>query len=683
VIGRGRRTFAGMAGAREVARRFALRIRTQAVLLSVVPLTFLLILCVIASILQTRTEQTATWSQRSADALNQGDAMQKLLVDANRGVVDYTRQAKPNENTLAPYRTALTEVPKHGANLRRLVAGEPPEQRARAARFSNLSMTALGELTTFLTLWKAGKKAQAQAFVTSPRTRAVNTQWIDARDEFDQAERLLTLDRYAALHGEFGTLGTILLGSSIAGIVLTVFVTGQFGLRIARRLLRLADNARKLGRGEPSAVIGGGDEIADLDRVYHEMTRRIQETLHQKEEALAAYERAHHVASTLQRALLPQELPDLPGIAFDGVYVPGRSEAQVGGDWYDALRLADGRVLITIGDVAGSGLQAAVIMAAMREVIRGVAQVYADPATMIDAADRTLKAEHADSLVTAFVGVYDPIASTLSYCSAGHPSPLVRLPDGTVFDLPGQGLPLGLRSRDEGHCPAAEIPGGATLLFYTDGLTESTQDVIEGERRVRAALADPRIAERADLARALHDDVLRDGAHDDVAILVMRLEPISEQADRQHFRRWTFQTDDAATAQRARTVFATVLRDAGMFDDDVFTAELIFGELLSNAVRYAPGRADVVLDWTGGATAILHFLDRGPGFVVVPRLPTDLLSERGRGLFLVWSLSEDFNVTKRVDGGSHVRVVLTPRRKRGNNGVAHAAVPASPPDLVS
>ena len=76
------------------------------------------------------------------------------------------------------------------------------------------------------------------------------------------------------------------------------------------------------------------------------------------------------------------------------MYESGKSEAQVGGDWYDAVRLADGRVLVSIGDVAGSGLQAAVIMAAMREVIRGVAQVYADPATMIDAADRTLKSEH-------------------------------------------------------------------------------------------------------------------------------------------------------------------------------------------------------------------------------------------------------------------------------------------------
>jgi anti-sigma regulatory factor (Ser/Thr protein kinase) len=300
----------------------------------------------------------------------------------------------------------------------------------------------------------------------------------------------------------------------------------------------------------------------------------------------------------------------------------------------------------------------------MREVIRGVAQVYPDPATMIDAADRTLKAEHPEWLVTAFVAVFDPVALVLSYCTAGHPPPLLRRADGTIVELNSHGLPLGLRSRDEADARTMKVPDDATLLFYTDGLTESTRDVLDGERRVRAALADPAIAARPDLAQALHDVVLRDGAHDDVAILAMRLEPAGAELEGGHYRRWTFDTDDAVTAQRARTVFAESLSEAAMFDEDVFTAELIFGELLSNAVRYAPGRVDVVLDWTGTSTAILHFLDRGPGFVLMPRLPSDLLSERGRGLFLVWSLSEDFNVTKRADGGSHVRVVLSPRRKR-------------------
>lgn len=642
-----------------------MRIRTQAVLLSVVPLTFLIALFVIATVLQAKTEQTATWSQHSTAVLKQSDRLAKSITDANRSVVDFSR--KTGSANLAGYHQALHDVPLQGAELRRMVRGEAG-QDARAARFVSLTDDLMKILAAYVADWTAGRKAHAQAVVGSLRTRRTVDDWSTARRNFDEAERVAALARFDALHREFGWLNTVLLVASILGIALTLGVTALFGLRIARRLRRLSENAQRLERGEPSAVIDGSDEIADLDRVYHEMTRRIQETLRQREDALAAYERAHHVASTLQRALLPQGLPEIPGIEFDGVYEPGKSDAQVGGDWYDAVRLADGRVLISIGDVAGSGLQAAVIMAAMRQVIRGVAQVYADPATMIDAADRTLKAEHPDSLVTAFVAVFDPVARSLAYLSAGHPPPLLRRADGTVVELPSQGLPLGARLRDDVDARTTEIPEGATVVFYTDGLTESTRDVVAGEARLRQALTDPTVAAQRNLAKALYDDVLRDGASDDVAILAMRVDAsragASSEVVGQHFRRWVFETGDPATAQRSRAVFATVLSTGGMFEDDVFTSELIFGELLSNAVRYAPGPVEVVLDWSGTSTAILHFLDRGPGFTLMPRLPSDLLSERGRGLFLVWSLSEDFNVTKRADGGAHARVVLSPRRKR-------------------
>ncbi len=633
--------------------------------MSVVPLTFLIVLFIIATVLQAKTEQTAAWSQHSTAVLKQSDRLAKSISDANRSVVDFTK--KTGSASLAGYHTALHDVPLQGEELRRMVRGEPG-QDARAVRYVSATNDVVKILTAYLTDWTAGKKAHAQAVVGSLQTRRTVDAWSSARNSFDEAERVAALARFDALRRDFGWLNTLLLTASILGIALTLGVTALFGLRIARRLRRLSENAHRLERGEPSAVIDGGDEIADLDRAYHEMTRRLQETLRQREEALVAFERAHHVASTLQRALLPQGLPEIPGIEFDGVYEPGKSEAQVGGDWYDAVRLADGRVLISIGDVAGSGLQAAVIMAAMRQVIRGVAQVYADPATMIDAADRTLKAEHPDSLVTAFVAVFDPIARSLAYLSAGHPAPLLRRADGTVIELPSQGLPLGARMRDDSDARTAEIPDGATVVFYTDGLTESTRDIVAGEARLREALTDPAIATQPNLAKALYDDVLREGASDDVAILAMRVDASRPGASTEvvghHFRRWAFETGDHATAQRSRAVFATVLGAGGMFDDDVFTSELIFGELLSNAVRYAPGPVEVVLDWSGATTAILHFLDRGPGFTLMPRLPTDLLSERGRGLFLVWSLSEDFNVTKRLDGGAHARVVLSPRRKR-------------------
>ena len=651
-----------------------MRIRAQAVLLSVVPLTFLIVLFVIASILQTKTDQTATWSQRSTNTLKRSELIAKSVSDANNSLVEYTTKRAVPES-LTGYHAALNGLPAQIAELRKLVAGEPG-QDARAVRYGRATDGLLGVLTRYLTTWKTGKKAKAQADASSPQTRKIVEEFTAARHDFEETERVRALSRYDALHQDLERLGRVFLASSIAGIILTLFVTARFGLRIARRLRQLAENAQRLGRGEDAERISGSDEFTDLNETYIDMTQRLHETLREKEAALDAFDRAHHVASTLQRALLPQGLPEIAGIEFEGVYESGKSEAQVGGDWYDAVRLADGRVLVSIGDVAGSGLQAAVIMAAMREVIRGVAQVYADPATMIDAADRTLKSEHPDSLVTAFVGVFDPIARSLSYCSAGHPPPLLRTADGTVIELPSQGLPLGIRARDDVDARTTQIPDGATLLFYTDGLTESTRDVVAGEQRLRDALADPAIASQPNLAQAIYDEVLRDGTHDDVAILAMRLNAARAGASSEivghHFRRWHFDTGDSATAQRSRAVFASVLSEGGMLEEDVFASELIFGELLSNTVRYAAGPIEVVLDWSEASTAILHFLDSGPGFVLMPRLPSDLLSERGRGLFLIWSMSEDFNVTKRADGGAHARVVLSPRRKRGRDAVARA-----------
>ena len=136
------------------------------------------------------------------------------------------------------------------------------------------------------------------------------------------------------------------------------------------------------------------------------------------------FEREHRAAESFQQASLPAVLPRVPGLALDAFYAPGREEATVGGDWYDAVRLIDGRVVVSIGDVAGSGLQAAVTMGNMRQIIRGIAQVHADPALMLDAADRALRLEHPDKFVTAFVGVYRPHQPVVDV-RVGRPAPAV------------------------------------------------------------------------------------------------------------------------------------------------------------------------------------------------------------------------------------------------------------------
>jgi anti-sigma regulatory factor (Ser/Thr protein kinase) len=215
------------------------------------------------------------------------------------------------------------------------------------------------------------------------------------------------------------------------------------------------------------------------------------------------------------------------------------------------------------------------------------------------------------------------------------------------------------------------VPPDSLLVLYTDGLTEATRDVIDGEARVREALADRRIAHAPNPAKAILDAVLGGTSRDDVAILTMRVAPIESLAPRPPSERltWRFDSADVAAAQTARREFASFLAKGDVPEDELYAAELVFGELISNVVRYAPGPVAVTIDWTGTAP-VLHVLDEGPGFQHVARLPSDVYSERGRGLFLIASLTEDFHVARRADRGSHARAVLDVHRRVGSKRLA-------------
>jgi PAS domain S-box-containing protein len=367
------------------------------------------------------------------------------------------------------------------------------------------------------------------------------------------------------------------------------------------------------------------------------------------------YEREHRVAVTLQRAMLPAILPEVDGLTFDAVYFPGATEAEIGGDWYDAIALPDGRVVVSIGDVTGRGLTAAVIMGRMRQAIETLATYEADPGRLLDAADNVLRRAHPDAIVTALVGVVDPATRTLAYATAGHPTPIVRTPDGTTRQLPGRGLPLGLR---DGYRPATAsivLPPGALVVFFTDGLVESTRDIAEGERRVFAALHDPAVAESSAPAASLVARVLDDGVRDDVAVLTMRVSDVAIPVAGWTLR-WRFDPREARATYEVRDALVEALVSFGR-DVDVQAAEIVFGELAGNALRYACGAIDVEVNWDDPGAPVLSVVDDGPGYAARgARPPHD--SESGRGLFLISQLTREFTVTTRDDRGAQARAVL-------------------------
>ncbi len=267
---------------------------------------------------------------------------------------------------------------------------------------------------------------------------------------------------------------------------------------------------------------------------------------------------------------------------------------------------------MSIGDVTGRGLTAAVIMGRMRQAIETLAAYEPDPVRLLDAADGVLRRAHPDAIVTALVGVLDLRAGTLTYATAGHPAPFVRGTDGSVRQLPAHGLPLGLR--DGGQPPATTVvlPPDALTVFFTDGLVESTRDIDEGERRVIAALRDDDVAHARSSAASLVARVLPEGARDDVAVLTVRTRTRTADAAPWTYR-WRFDPRDRARAHDVRdTLLEAIAQNQPAID--VATAQFVFGELVGNAVRHAPGDVEVELAWTPDGSPALTVTDDGPGF---------------------------------------------------------------------
>jgi serine phosphatase RsbU (regulator of sigma subunit) len=248
---------------------------------------------------------------------------------------------------------------------------------------------------------------------------------------------------------------------------------------------------------------------------------------------LAAHERT---AETLQRALLPNVISELPGWDLATCYIPAVEGTQVGGDWYDAFRTRDGPIVLVLGDVAGKGIRAAAVMGAVRSALRAFATVEPTPATILTRLDAYFAAFKPDEMVTCTVAVLDPRTGVLTYARAGHVPALVVLPSpGPVRWLDDATTPpLGANTiggLDQGvprEQAEAAVEPGQVLLLYSDGLLErrdcGLQDCLHYLADAAGALP---VA--PDLTQAISELIttLRTPTSvvDDVAVLVLRRHP--------------------------------------------------------------------------------------------------------------------------------------------------------------
>ncbi|GLW93358.1 PP2C family protein-serine/threonine phosphatase [Actinokineospora globicatena] len=236
---------------------------------------------------------------------------------------------------------------------------------------------------------------------------------------------------------------------------------------------------------------------------------------------LTSAERA--ATTALQRSLLPTRFPDRDDLRFAARYVPG-TVTGVGGDWYDVFELPTGLVGVAIGDVSGHGLAAAVVMGRLRSALRAYALENDDPAEVLTKLHRKVSHFEKRSMATVAYAVVDPVTRRVTLSSAGHPPPVIAVPGvgSALVDVPPDTpVGLGLGAARGRRNTVLDLPDGAVLAFYTDGLVERRREPIDPylQRLVAAVEPDEPDAVCAQVMEALVD---QDATQDDIALLVMR-----------------------------------------------------------------------------------------------------------------------------------------------------------------
>jgi serine phosphatase RsbU (regulator of sigma subunit)/anti-sigma regulatory factor (Ser/Thr protein kinase) len=399
------------------------------------------------------------------------------------------------------------------------------------------------------------------------------------------------------------------------------------------------------------------DELTVADaRLVQEIRgrSRAQEQLGRQE--LRA-QREHHIAETLQRSLLPDRLPEIPGIALAARYVPATADVQVGGDWYDVMQLPGGLIGLAIGDVAGHGLQAAATMGQLRMSLRAYAMQDPSPQAVIRGVHQIVAQLPMFEMATLTYLVFDPATRRLRFANAGHPPPLV-VGDGASTYL-GDGLspPVGVAVDDQFTEAGEELSFGATLLLYTDGLVERRgMSIRTGLDRLMLEAGANSTSDLEQLCDLLLSSLVeQDQNPDDIALVAMR--PLSLVDE-------PLRLDVPAEPQVLGQIRATLgrwLRELGVDATAENEVVVACGEACANVVQHAyraaPGAIEVTVRLVDESVEV-SVRDRGQWRPGVQR-------DWGRGFSLMGGLMDSVEVEKGTDG---TRVLMRRRVQVGAPG---------------
>ena len=359
------------------------------------------------------------------------------------------------------------------------------------------------------------------------------------------------------------------------------------------------------------------------------------------------YEAEHRIASTLQHSLLPQSLPRVPGAIVASRYLPGSSEAEVGGDWYDVIVSPDDQLFLVIGDVVGKGVQAAAGMGQLRNALRAYILEGFDCGAALTRLNRLVDNLGRRQFATVVCVRFDPRTRQLHYSSAGHPPPIVAPPGepGTFLYPAALGPPIGALGTVTYPTLEAELTAGSRLLLYTDGLVEDRQEGIDvGLAELTADVA-KHTDHVEDLLDALLDKAARRTRRDDIALLALQ---VTEA--REFVLRLPAEPTRLSVLRRRLEDFLT---GHGVPESDVFDLTVAVSEAAANAIEHPVHPTEPMITVTASLddqAVTVTVRDSGSW------KPNTSAGFRGRGLALIGALTE-LSVARTEEG-----TVVTLRR---------------------
>lgn len=348
------------------------------------------------------------------------------------------------------------------------------------------------------------------------------------------------------------------------------------------------------------------------------------------------FEQERHIAETLQRSLLPEQLPQIPGMDVAVRYLPAGAGMEVGGDWFDMFELGDRRVVLAMGDVVGKGVRAAALMGKLRTSLEAYAFDGRSPQEVVERLHALMERQHRAEMATLLYVAIEPDRESAELASAGHMPLLIRGANGEArFVGRDASPPLGALPFVRFEASRVDVESGCALLLFTDGLVEVRGTSIELRleelrRTVEAGPSDPEALCDAVLAQMLgHEE-----PQDDVALLVLNVSPLPAQG---------FTLDLPAEPEALSSVRQALerwLSEAGTSRRDAHAIKVACGEACANAIEHAyrPGDAAFRIEASRRDSEVVITVRDFGGW----REPRG--TDRGRGLPLMEALMDSIQI---------------------------------------